>query len=67
MYTNLDTEKYEERNLKLSDKETQEGLQKAIQEFCFGIASFFVGFALKNQLKHRTGKRATGSMYLLHR
>lgn len=47
MYFNLDTNKYEEIKLKLSDEEVQGDLQEVIQEFCFGMASFFVDFALK--------------------
>ena len=47
MQFNLDTEHCEGLKLRITDKERQDGLAVAIQEFCFGMASFFVDFAMK--------------------
>ena len=52
----LDTEHCEEMKLTITDKERQDGTATVIQEFCFGMASLFVDFAMK--LNCRDAKQA---------
>ena len=45
MRFSLDSENYEDIHIEITDKEQKGELQDVIQEFCFGMASFFVDFA----------------------
>lgn len=56
MQFSLDTEHCEEMKLTITDKERQDGTATVIQEFCFGMASLFVDFAMK--LNCRDAKQA---------
>lgn len=56
MHFSLDTEHCEEMRLTITDKERQDGTATVIQEFCFGMASLFVDFAMK--LNCRDAKQA---------
>lgn len=56
MHFSLDTEHCEEMKLTITDKERQDGTSTVIQEFCFGMASLFVDFAMK--LNCRDAKQA---------
>lgn len=47
MQIHLDTDRFEDIKIILSDEEISEGLADTIQDFCYGIASLFVVFAHK--------------------
>lgn len=47
MRFSLDSDNYEDIHIEITEEEREGELQDVIQEFCFGMASFFVDFALK--------------------
>ena len=56
MQFRFDTNHCEKLNLKITKQDYKEGTPAVVQNFCFGIASFFIEFALKLDCDEKQAK-----------